>query len=130
MKIRAAFVALVLLMSLASTAGAAGLIGTWTCEFESQIGVQKYVFEFKESGDHIVGFATFERSLGNGRTELKEIKQDGDKVSFIEPFSFEGTEIEIRYSGTISEDEMKLRRDVGDFATEQIEAHRSAPASE
>ena len=125
MKIRAAFVALGLLMSLASTAGAAGLIGMWTCEFESQIGVQKYKFEFNEDGDRIVGFATFERSLGNGRTELKEIEQEGDKVSFVEPFSFEGTEILIRYSGTISEDEMKLRRDVGDFATEHIVARRA-----
>jgi hypothetical protein len=130
MKIRTALIALGLLMSFAGTAVAAGLVGKWTCEFDSQIGVQKYTFEFNESGDRIVGFATFERSFGNGRTELKEIKQDGEKVSFVEPFSFEGNEVPIRYTGSISDDEMKLRRDVGDFATEHIVAKRVATTAE
>lgn len=123
MKIRIA-IALAFVI-LAGAARADTLPGKWTSEFDSQIGVQKYVFEFKESGDRIVGFATFERSLGNGRVELKEIKHVGDKVSFVEPFSFDGNEIEIRYSGTLAGDEMKLRRDVGDFATEHIVAKRT-----
>jgi len=114
-----------LFVLIAGAAHAEGLPGKWTSEFDSQIGVQKYVLEFKESGDRIVGFATFERSIGNGSVELKEIKQDGDKVSFVEPFSFDGNEIAIRYSGTLTGDEMKLRRDVGDFATEHIVAKRA-----
>jgi hypothetical protein len=62
--------------------------------------------------------------------ELKEIKLDGDKVSFVEPMSFDGNEIAIRYTGTLAGNEMKLRRDVGDFATEHIVATRAAPAAE
>lgn len=125
MKPRSLAIFATLLSLLAGAAHADTLLGKWTSEFDSQIGIQKYVFEFTESGDRVVGFATFERSLGNGRVELKDIKQDGEKVSFVEPFSFDGNEIPIRYSGTLGGDEMKLRRDVGDFATEHIVARRT-----
>jgi hypothetical protein len=130
MKIRTIPVIALLLVLLTSIAHADGLLGKWTTEFDSQIGVQKYVLEFKESGDRIVGFATFERSMGNGSVELKEIKLDGEKVSFSEPLSFDGNEITIRYSGTLTGNEMKLRRDVGEFATEHIVAKRDASAAE
>ncbi|HUG09481.1 MAG TPA: hypothetical protein VMM36_00620 [Opitutaceae bacterium] len=119
-----------LLVFFAGAARADSILGKWTSEFDSQIGVQKYVLEFKESGDRIVGSATFERSMGNGSVELKEIKLDGDKVSFVEPMSFDGNEIAIRYSGTLTANEMKLRRDVGEFATEHIVAKRVAPTAE
>jgi hypothetical protein len=125
MKIRTIPCLALLLVVLTGAARADSILGKWTSEFDSQIGVQKYVFEFKESGDRVVGFATFERSMGNGRVELKEIKQDGEKVSFSEPLSFDGNEITIRYSGTLAGNEMKLRRDVGDFATEHIVAKRA-----
>jgi hypothetical protein len=130
MKIRTIPAIALLLVLLTSIAHADGLLGKWTTEFDSQIGVQKYVLEFKESGDRIVGFATFERSIGNGSVELKEIKLDGEKVSFSEPLSFDGNEITIRYSGTLTGNEMKLRRDVGEFATEHIVAKRDASAAE
>jgi hypothetical protein len=125
MKIRTFPCIALLFVLIAGAAHAESLLGKWTTEFDSQIGVQKYVLEFKESGDRIVGFATFERSMGNGRVELKEIKLDGDRVSFVEPLNFDGNEIAIRYSGTIAGHEMKLRRDVGDFATEHIVAKRA-----
>lgn len=107
---------------------AADLVGKWTTEFDTQIGIQKYVYEFKVSGDRLVGRATFQRSLGNGEVELRSIKLDGDTVSFVEPFSFEGTETPITYSGVITGDEMKLTRNVGDFATEQLVARREKAA--
>jgi hypothetical protein len=130
MKTRIIPVVAFLLVLLTGSAHADSLLGKWTSEFDSQIGVQKYVLEFKESGDRIVGFATFERSIGNGSVELEDIKLDGDKVSFSEALSFDGNEITIRYSGTLTGNEMKLRRDVGDFATEHIVATRAAPAAE
>ena len=62
--------------------------------------------------------------------ELKEGKVDGDKVSFVEMLDFQGNEIRITYTGTISGNEMKLTREVGDFAKEEIVAKReAAPAS-
>jgi hypothetical protein len=115
-----------LLLSASLPALAAELPGRWTAEFDSPIGVQKYVYEFKKAGDTLTGEATFERSIGNGSTPLNNVKIDGDKVSFDEPLKIEGNEITITYTGTLSGDELKLERKVGDFGTEQLTAKRAA----
>ena len=129
MKIRLLSV-LAVLLSASLPASAAELPGRWTAEFDSPIGVQKYVYEFKKAGDALTGEATFERSIGNGSTPLNNVKVDGDKISFDEPLKIEGNEITITYTGTMSGDELKLERKVGDFGTEQLTAKRAtAPAS-
>jgi hypothetical protein len=121
--------ALALLMAFALPA-AADLPGRWTAEFDSPIGVQKYVYEFKKSGDALTGEATFDHSIGKGTVPLKNLKIDGDKVSFDEPLSVNGEEITIKYTGTLAGDELKLTRVVGSFGTEQLTAKRAdaAPA--
>ena len=121
---------LALLIATVSTAGTAELLGRWTAEFDSPIGVQKYVYEFKKTGDALTGEATFERSIGNGAVPLQNVKVDGDKVSFDEPLSIEGNNITISYTGTLAGDELKLTRVVGDFGSEQLTAKRDmgAPA--
>jgi hypothetical protein len=125
MKIRTlAFLSLLLSTALTATAGE--LPGRWTAEFDSPIGVQKYVYEFKKTGDTLTGEATFERSIGNGSTPLNNVKVDGDKLSFDEPLKIEGNEITITYTGTLVGDELKLERKVGDFGTEQLTAKRAA----
>jgi hypothetical protein len=114
------------LMAIALPAAAADLVGRWTAEFESPIGVQKYVYVFTKTGDTVAGEATFERSIGNGKTALKNVKVEGDKVSFEEPLTVEGNELTITYSGTLAGDEIKLERKVGDFGTEQLTAKRAS----
>jgi hypothetical protein len=126
MKLR--FFAILALLLAALPASAAELAGKWTTQFDTQIGPQKYTFDFTQSGDTLTGMATFERSMGNGTAPLKNIKVDGDKVSFEEPLSFDGNEITITYTGTLSGDELKLERKVGDVATEQLTAKRAGAA--
>jgi hypothetical protein len=124
MKIR--FVcALALLIATALPAATADLLGRWTAEFNSPIGVQKYVYEFKNAGDAITGQATFDHSMGKGTVPLKNLKVDGDKVTFDEPLSINGDEMTINYSGTLSGDELKLTRVVGQFGTEELTAKRA-----
>jgi hypothetical protein len=123
------FGTLALFMALALPAAAADLLGRWTTEFDSPIGVQKYVYEFSKSGDALTGQATFERSIGNGSVALKNIKVDGDKISFDEPLAVDGNEITITYSGTLAGDELKLTRNVGEFGTEQLTAKRAGAAA-
>jgi len=123
MKLRPLFVLAAL--SLGCLAHASPLVGKWTAEFDTQVGLQKYVYEFKADGDKLTGKATFERSMGNGEVELKSIKVSGDDVTFVEPLSMEGNEIPITYTGKLTGDEMKLTRQVGDFATEQIVVKRA-----
>ena len=106
-------------------AQAAELAGKWLAEFDSQIGTQKYSYEFKVDGTKISGLATFEHSMGKGTAELIEIKLSGDDLSFVEPMKFQEQEIRVSYTGKIVGDEIKLTRMVGEFATEEIVAKRA-----
>jgi len=121
---------LVLLLAAALPAAAAELAGRWTAEFESPIGVQKYVYVFKKDGGTLAGEATYDHSMGKGTVALKNVKVEGDSVSFEEPLTIDGNTITIRYTGTLSDTELKLTRVVGDFGTEQLTAKRAdaAPA--
>jgi hypothetical protein len=124
MKIRL-FGILALALVAAMPAAAGDLLGQWTAEFDSPIGVQKYVYVFKNSGDALAGEATFDHSMGKGTVPLKNLKVEGDKVSFEEPLTIDGNQITITYSGTLAGDELKLTRVVGDFGTEQLTAKRA-----
>ena len=60
-----------------------------------------------------------------GTSEIQQGKVEGDKVSFVEIFKFEGNEIQITYTGQItSADEIKFTRQVAEFATEELVAKR------
>ena len=116
---------LALLVATALPASAAALVGKWTAEFESPIGVQKYVYEFTKSGDALAGKASYDHSMGQGTVELSDVKVDGDKVAFVEQLSVNGMDLTVTYSGTLTGDEMKLTRNVGEFGTEQLTAKRA-----
>ncbi len=105
---------------------AADISGTWKTEFNSQIGVQKYTYTLKQDGTNLTGKASSEIGDQKRETELKEGKVEGEKVSFVEMLKFQENEIRITYKGTISTNEMKLTREVGDFAKEEIVAKREA----
>ena len=126
MKIRLSGILALMLAALPAFAG--DVVGRWTAEFDSPIGVQKYVYVFSKTGDALTGNATFERSLGNGTVQLANVKVDGDKITFDEPLSIDGNNLTITYTGTLAGDEIKLERKVGDFGTEQLTAKRAAAA--
>jgi hypothetical protein len=118
-----------LLLAVATLSGlgaahAADLAGKWTSEFDSQIGPQKYAYEFKAAGATLTGKATFQNSMASGDVDLKDIKLNGGDVSFAEPLDMGGMSVVITYVGTIAGDEMKLTRTVGDFGVEQIVVKR------
>lgn len=125
MKIRTVLIASLLFVIAAGSAAAADLVGKWNSTFDSQIGVQKYVYEFTNDNGKLAGKATRETTMGNGTLDLTDIKLDGDNVSFVETLNFDGNDLVIHYTGTIAGDEMKLKREVGEFATEQIVAKRA-----
>lgn len=116
---------LVLALSGLSLTHAAELAGHWTSEFDSQIGPQKYTYDFRSEGDKLTGKATYDHSMGKGESTLKDIKLSGDDVSFNEALHLNEMDIPVTYTGKIAGDEMKLTRVVGDFATEQIVAKRA-----
>lgn len=108
---------------VAATHGA-DVTGQWRAEFDTQIGVQKYLFTFQTDGDKLSGKATSEAGERKREAELKEGKITGDTVSFVEMLNFQGNELRIRYSGKVGANEIAFTREVGDFATENFKAAR------
>jgi alpha-N-arabinofuranosidase len=110
---------------------AADVTGTWKSEFDSQIGVQKYTFTFKQDGKKLTGKANSEAGDRKREAELREGKVDGDAISFVEILNFQDNEIRITYTGKLSANgnEIKFTREVGSFAKEEIVAKREQTAS-
>ncbi len=102
--------------------------GSWNAVFDSQVGQQKYTYSLQQEGTKLMGKAASEVRERKREAELKDGKVDGNKVSFVEMMDYEGQEIRISYTGTISGSEMKLTRVVGDFASEDIVAKREGGA--
>jgi hypothetical protein len=115
-----------LTLALVTTAWSAddSVAGKWTAQFDSQIGTQKYTFEFKVEGTNLTGKAIGEREIGTNDVQIVEGKIKGDEISFIEPLKLQDNEIRIEYTGKIKGDEIKLHRKVGDLAEYDIVAKR------
>ena len=113
--------ALLTLAALRAFAADAGITGTWTASFDSQVGQQTYTYTFKVEGDKLTG-----HSKSNfGESELTEGKVDKDNVHFVENLDYQGMALRIVYEGKIvSPDEIKFKRDVGGQGGEEFSAKR------
>ena len=118
-------------VALSGNAHAADIDGKWKAEFDTQIGVQKYVFELKADGKKLTGRALGERETDKSDTAITEGKITKDGVFFVEPLRFMDTDLRIEYRGKLVGDELQLSRKVGDFEPEKAVAKRvkaAAPA--
>jgi uncharacterized protein with FMN-binding domain len=114
--------AVIVLFTTAAIASAADISGKWTASFDTQIGQQNYTYEFTTKDGVVTGTA----KSSNGESSVRDVKVDGDKVTFVEILKFQEMDIEIHYTGTIvSPDEIKFTRQVADFATEELVAKRA-----
>ncbi len=98
--------------------------GKWKGQFDSQIGLQKYTYEFKVNGTNLTGTATGEREMGTNIVVLTEGKISTNGISFVESLKFDDNELRIEYTGKVSGDEIKFHRKVGDVAEEDFVAKR------
>jgi len=119
-KLRNTVVLTILAAGLAMTAWAADLTGQWKATFDTQIGEQHYTYTFKVDGEKLTGTAKNDR----GTVDITNGTIKGDQVSFDESLDFNGQAIAIKYTGTVSDDTIKLHRKVGDFAEEDLVANR------
>ncbi|MCI0391548.1 MAG: hypothetical protein MOB07_22630 [Acidobacteria bacterium] len=115
-------VSVIFIFALAALA--ADLTGKWKAEFETQVGLQKYTFEFKVDGEKLTGKAYFERMNQKGEAELLEGKIKGDEIFFVEKISVQGNELRVEYKGKVTGDEINFTRKTGDIATVQFVAKR------
>ena len=113
-------------LALAGSAWSADttVAGKWKGQFDSQVGLQKYTYEFKVDGTNLTGRAIGIRDEGTNNVAITEGKIVKDEISFVEPLKFDDNDVRIEYTGKVSGDEIKLHRKVGDFAEEDLVAKR------
>jgi hypothetical protein len=105
---------------------AADITGKWTTEFDSQVGVQKYVFEFKVEGTKLTGTAISKiADAAEAKTPITEGAVNGDDVTFVENLDYSGQQLKITYKGKIAGDEIKFTRDVAGQGGETFVAKRA-----
>jgi FKBP-type peptidyl-prolyl cis-trans isomerase 2 len=107
-----------------AAAAAPSLAGKWQAEFDTQIGKQKYIYDFKVEGDKLTGRAIGDIAGEKSDSEIQQGKVNGAEVSFVENVKFQGQDVRVDYKGKLAGDELKLTRQVGDVATEEIVAKR------
>ena len=125
MFLRKGMILVVLIVTGVVCVYAADITGKWTAEFDSQVGPQKYVFEFKVDGTNLTGVAISSIGGVEAKTQLKDGKINGDEVMFIEPLNYQGMELSISYKGKVSGDQISFSRTVGDAGGEQFIAKRA-----
>lgn len=103
---------------------AADITGKWTAQFDSQVGPQKYTFEFKMDGTKLTGTAISIIGDAEAKTPITEGTVNGDDIAFVENLNYSGMELRIAYKGKASGDEIKLSRMVGDQEGETFVAKR------
>ena len=110
------------LCSVAALALAAGIDGTWTTSFDTQVGNQTYTYTLKVEGTTLTGTAK-----GNLITDsvLSDGKVEGNKISFVEKGNYMGMPLTFNYTGELSGDEIKLKRELMGFPAEEFVAKRS-----
>ena len=103
-----------------AAAPSADIAGTWSTEFDSQVGKQTYTYTFNLQGEALTGHA--KSNVGEG--DIKGTV-DGDKVTFVEDLDYQGQKLAITYTGQIvSADEIKFKRDVAGQGGEEFTAKR------
>jgi hypothetical protein len=116
---------LVLLLALsARVAAAQGAVGTWSTQFDTQVGQQKYLFVFKQDGAALSATAKAEMAGQPRDVVFSDVRAKGDTVTFTENFEFQGNAVPITYTGVVAGNEIHFVRKVADFATENFVAKK------
>ncbi len=121
---KSAILAVLILTGLVCAFGA-DITGKWTTEFDSQVGAQKYTFEFKVEGDKLTGTAISNVGGVEAKTPITEGKITGANITFVENLNYQGQELKIAYKGTVAGDEIKMSRMVGELEGETFTAKKA-----
>ena len=101
------FMLLLVLVSVFADAASAqdALIGEWEIVAETPDGEQKSVWSFLSSGDKISGKSVSEGD--GGVAEFKDVKFEGDEVTFSIDIEFQGNDLTLELSAQLSDENLK-----------------------
>jgi hypothetical protein len=125
MLFRKGMILAVLILTGLVCAYGADITGKWTTEFDSQVGPQKYTFDFKVEGAKLTGTAISNIGGTEAKTPITEGKITGNDISFVENLDYQGMQLRIAYKGVVSGDEIKMSRMVGEQEGEKFVAKKA-----
>jgi hypothetical protein len=96
------------LLLAASTVFAAGVDGKWSGSIDTPNGPVPVSFLFKTDGKNVTGSST---GPDGNSVMLKNVKVDGDKISFALDVNFGPDPTTFNYTGLIAGNEIKLHTD-------------------
>lgn len=120
---------LLTMVALPLSAWAADVTGTWKAEFDTLIGVQNYLFNFQVQDGKVTAKATADTDGQKRDIEFKEAKLDGDTLTFVELRQIQDREIEIDFTGKVSDKGIHFTRKVGEFGSQEADATRVAASN-
>lgn len=97
-----------LFLSFALFALAADVNGKWVAQVPGRDGqTRETTYNFKADGATLTGTMS---GFGGNQLNINDGKIDGDKIAFVVKMEFNGNSIEMKYSGVVSGDEIKMKR--------------------
>lgn len=101
---------LVLTVALAVASLAADVTGVWKAEYQTPNGdARTSTFDLKADGEKLTGKMT----TPMGETEIKDGSVKGDVAKWSVVRNFQGNDVTLTYTGTVSGDEMKIQMAFG-----------------
>ena len=111
-----------LVLGLSVAAIAADVSGKWTAQVPSrQGGTREQTFNFKADGDKLTGSI----SGRQGDVSIANGKISGDAISFSVTMDYGGNSVEQKYTGMVSGDEIKFKREGGQGPAREFTAKRA-----
>jgi hypothetical protein len=108
------------LLGISLAALAADVTGKWTAQVPSrQGGTRDQTFNFKVDGDKLTGTISGRQGADIAITDGKI---SGDTISFTVKMEYGGNSVEQKYTGTVSGDEIKFKREGGQGAAREFTA--------
>lgn len=107
-------------------APAINIAGQWQAEFETQVGLQKYRFDFQVTDGKATAKGSAETGEEKRSIEFKDAKLSGDTLTFVEMRQIQDREIPIEFTGKVTDKGIQITRKVGEFGTQQSLATRVA----
>lgn len=107
---------------------AVDVTGTWKAEFDTQIGVQEYTFDFAMSGGKVTARANVDTEGQKRDVVFQDVRLDGDTLTFVEIRTIGDREIQIDFTGKVSYQDIQFTRNVGNFGSQQAVATRATAA--
>jgi hypothetical protein len=115
-------VTVVLLLCVSFGVLAADVTGKWTAQVPSrQGGTRDQSFNFKADGDKLTGTI----SGRQGDIAIADGKISGDTISFSVKMEYGGNSVEQKYTGAVSGDEIKFKREGGQGPAREFTAKRA-----